>query len=216
MERTTPTTEVMPLKEFENNVSKFFKLCRMYGEVSCELSHRSSGSKKETTRAYNALQPYISNILEQIEKGQALIRMEREVRNRKGRGRLRIPYITAKEKLITNAKQLKEFTDAVDNDLTGVIESAREQKDKFENREQARREENARQEQLRRNTRPTGLGYQATTSTPLRTQPPYTTASQNRQSNRGVLLIQTPHATRMHTQQKPTVTMAMNSSQMIQ
>ena len=192
MERTTPTTEVMPLKEFENNVSKFFKLCRMYGEASCELSHQSSGSEEETTRAYDALQPYISDILEQIEKGQALFRMEREVRNRKGRGRLRIPYITAKEKLITNAKQLKEFTDAVDDDLTGVIESAREQEDEFENREQARREENARQEQLRRNTRPTGLGYQATTSTPLRTQPPYTTASQNRQSNRGVLFDPNP------------------------
>ena len=38
MERTTPTTEVMPLREFENNINKFFKLCRMYGEMSCELS----------------------------------------------------------------------------------------------------------------------------------------------------------------------------------
>ena len=38
MERTTPTTEVMPLKEFENNIGKFYKLCRMYGETSCELS----------------------------------------------------------------------------------------------------------------------------------------------------------------------------------
>ena len=168
MERTTTTTEVMPLREFENNVNKFFKLCRMYGAASCELSRRSSGSEEETTRAYDTLQPYISDILEQIEKGQTLFQIEREVRNCKGRGRLRIPYIVAKEKLITNAKQLKEFTDSVDDDLTGVIESAREQEDEFENREQARREENARQEQLRRNTRSTCLGYQATTSTPLR------------------------------------------------
>ena len=192
MERTTPTTEVVPLKEFENNVGKFFKLCRMYGEASCELSRRSSGSEEETTRAYDALQPYISDILEQLEKGQALFRIEREVRNRKGRGRLRIPYITPKEKLITNAKQLKEFIDTVDDDLTGVIESVREQEEEFENREQARREEEARQEQLRRNTRPTGLGYQATTSTPLRTQPPYSTASQNRQLNRGILFDPNP------------------------
>ena len=123
MERTTPTTEVMPLREFENNIGKFFKLCRMYGEASCELSRRSAGSKEETARAYDALQPYISDILKQIEKGLALFRIEREVRNRKGRGRLRIPYITPKEKLITNAKQLKEFIDAVDEDLTSVIES---------------------------------------------------------------------------------------------
>ena len=38
MERTTPTAEVMPLREFENNIGKFFKLCRMYGEALCELS----------------------------------------------------------------------------------------------------------------------------------------------------------------------------------
>ena len=44
MERTTPTMEVMPLREFENNIGKFFKLCRMYGETSCELSRRSLGS----------------------------------------------------------------------------------------------------------------------------------------------------------------------------
>ena len=192
MERTTPTTEVMPLKEFENNVGKFFKLCRMYGEASCELSRQSSRSEEETTKAYDALQPYISDILEQIEKGQALFRIEREVRNHKGRGRLRIPYITPKEKLITNAKQLKEFIDAVDNDLTGVIESMREQEEELENREQAKREEEARQEQLRKNTRSTGLGYQAATSTPLRTQAPYAMASHNRQANRGVLFDPNP------------------------
>ena len=38
MERTMPTTEAMTLKEFENNVNKFFKLCRMYGETSCKLA----------------------------------------------------------------------------------------------------------------------------------------------------------------------------------
>ena len=123
MERTTPTTEVMPLKEFENNIGKFFKLCKMYGEASCKLSCQSSGLEEETTRAYDALQPYISGILEQIEKGQAVFRIEREVRNRKGRGRLRIPYIIPKEKLINNAKQLQEFIEAVDEDLTSIIES---------------------------------------------------------------------------------------------
>ena len=71
------------------------------------------------------LQHYISDILEQIQKGQALFRIKREVRNRKGRCSLHIPYITPKEKLVTNAKQLKEFIDTVDDDLTGVIESVR-------------------------------------------------------------------------------------------
>ena len=96
MERTTPTTEVMSLREFENNVSKFFKLCRMYGETSCELARRSSGSEEETAKAYDTLHPYICDILEQIEKGHTLFRIEREVRYQKGRGKLRIPYITPK------------------------------------------------------------------------------------------------------------------------
>ena len=192
MERTTPTTEVIPLREFENNIGKFFKLCRMYGEASCELSQQSLGSEEETAKAYDALQPYISDILEQIEKGQALFRIEREVRNHKGRGRLCIPYTTPKEKLITNAKQLKEFIEAVDEDLTSVIESVRAQEEEFENREQARKEEEARQEQQRRNARPTGLSYQTVTSTPLRTQAPYPTASHNRQTNRGVLFDPNP------------------------
>ena len=51
MERTIPTTEVMPLKEFEGNVNKLFKLCQMYGKTSCELSRRSTVSEEETTRA---------------------------------------------------------------------------------------------------------------------------------------------------------------------
>ena len=191
MERTTPTMEVMPLREFENNIGKFFKLCRMYGETSWELSRRSLGSEEETTKAFDTLQPYISDVLEQIEKGQALFRIKREVRNRKGSGRLHIPYIIPKERLITNAKQLKEFIDAVDDDLQRVIESIRTQEEEFENREQARREEEARQEQIRRNTRPTGLGYEAVTSTPLREQTPYLTTS-NRQTNRGVLFDPNP------------------------
>ena len=118
MERTTPTTEVMSLREFENNVSKFFKLCRMYGETSCELARQSSGSEEETVKAYDTLHPYICDILEQIEKGHTLFRIEREVRYQKGRGKLRIPYITSKEILIANAKQLKEFTDTVDDELS--------------------------------------------------------------------------------------------------
>ena len=141
MERRTLMTEVMPLREFEDNIGKFFKLCRMYGETSCELSRRSLGSEEEITKAFDALQPYISDILEQIEKGQALFRIEREVRNRKGRGRLCIPYITPKEKLITNTKQLKEFIDIVDDDLTSVIESVRTQKksSKTENKQERRK-----------------------------------------------------------------------------
>ena len=191
MERATPTTEVMPLREFENNISKFFKLCRMYGETSCELSRRSLGSDEETTRAFDALQPYISDILEQIEKGHTLFRIEREIRNRKGRGRLLTPYTVPKERLITNAKQLKEFVDAVDDDLQRVIESVRTQEEEFENREQARREEEARQEQIRCSTRSRSLGYEAITSTPLREQAPYPTTS-NRQTNRGVLFDPNP------------------------
>ena len=187
----TPTTKVMPLREFENNVGKLFKLCRMYGETSCELSWRSLGSEEETTKAFDALQPYISDVLEQIEKGQALFRIEREIRNRKGRGRLHIPYIIPKERLITNAKKLKEFIDAVDDDLQRVIESIRTQEEEFEIREQARREEEARQEQMRRNARPMGLGYEAVTSTPLREQIPYLTTS-NRQTNRGILFDPNP------------------------
>ena len=84
MERTAPTTEEMTLKEFENNVNKFFKLCKMYGETSCELARRSGGSGEDTSRAYATLHPYICDILEQIEKGHNLFRIEREVRYQKG------------------------------------------------------------------------------------------------------------------------------------
>ena len=134
MERTTPTTEVMALGEFENNVGKFFKLCKMYGETSCELARRSSGSEEETAKAYDTLHPYICDILEQIEKGHTLFRIEREVRYQKGRGKLRIPYITPKEIVIVNAKQLKEFKETVDDELTSVIESMRAQEEEFGNR----------------------------------------------------------------------------------
>ena len=68
----------------------------------------------------------------------------------------------------------------------------RAQEEEFENREQVRREEETRQEQLRRSARPIGLSYQTVTSTPLRTQAPYPTADNNRQTNRGVLFNPNP------------------------
>ena len=68
----------------------------------------------------------------------------------------------------------------------------RVQEEEFENREQARREEEARQEQLRWNTDPTSLSYQTTTSTPLRTQVPYPTTSHTRQTPRGVFFDPNP------------------------
>ena len=216
MERTTLTTEVMPLREFENNIGKFFKLCRMYGETSCKLSRRSLGLEEKTTKAFDALQPYISDILEQIEKGLALFRIEREVRNRKGRGRLHIPYITPKEKLITNAKQLKEFIDTVDDDLASVIESVRTQEEEFENREQARKEEEARQEQLRRNARPTGLNYQTVTSTPSEhklSTPRQTIIDKQIEA---YFSTQTPRATPMHKREIPTAMTVTINSQVIQ
>ena len=80
--------------------------------------------------------------MEQIEKGQAVFQIEREIRNCKGRGRLQIPYITLKEILINIAKQLQEFIDVVDDDLTGIIESIREQEGEFENREKRRQDRN--------------------------------------------------------------------------
>ena len=180
----------------ENNVGKFFKLCRMYGEMSCKLSRQSLGSEEETTKAFDALQPYISDVLEQIEKGQALFRIEREIRNRKGRGRLHIPYIIPKERLITNAKQLKEFIDAVDADLQRVIESIRTQEEEFENREQARREEEARQEQMRREQTP--IQQQATDK-----------------QTEAYCLTQTPRATPTHRREIPTAATVTITCQVI-
>ena len=67
--------------------------------------------------------------------------MEREIRNCKGRGRLCIPYITPREKLINNTKQLQEFLEEVNNDLTTIIKKVREQVGEFEDRERIRKEE---------------------------------------------------------------------------
>ena len=192
MDRTTPTTEAMTLKEFENNVNKFFKLCKMYGETSCELARQSEGSEEDTSRAYATLHPYICDILEQIGKGNCLFRIEREVRHQKGRGKLRIPHISPKNITIVSFKQLTDFLQKVEEELTIVIESARVQEEEFETRERARKEEEARQEQLRQNTGPTGLSYNTTTSTPLKTLAPYSTTNNSRQTGRGVFFDLNP------------------------
>ena len=65
----------------------------------------------------------------------------------------------------------------------------RKRNSKIENRREE--EEEARQEQLRRNTRPRSLGYEAITSTPVRDQTNYPIAS-NRQTNRNVLFDPNP------------------------
>ena len=55
----------------------------MYGEASWELHHHSTLSEEETARAYEVLLPYISDILEQVDKVMVIFWMERELRNLK-------------------------------------------------------------------------------------------------------------------------------------
>ena len=198
MERITPTTEVMSLREFERNINQYSNLCRMYGRASCKLFRCSSISEEVITRAYDKLQPHIGDILDQVEKGQSLFRMEREIRNQKGRGRLQIPYIIPKEKTINTTKELQEFIEAVDNNLTNIIISSRNQEEEFENREKARKEEEERlrQEQITQRNRqsPMEFNFHNITSTPLRgesnraqlSDTVFHTANNNRQMNRGV------------------------------
>ena len=68
--------------------------------------------------------------------------------------------------------QLQQFLEAVNDNLTGVIESIRDQKEVLEDRERARREEaeKLRQEHLAQNNRLTEFALQNITSTPLRAE----------------------------------------------
>ena len=107
-------------------------------------------------RRRNVLQAYITDILVQVHRGLSVFRMEKEIRNRKGRGRLLTPSITHRGNKINTAKELQDFTDAVDSELTNIMVSSRNQQEEFENSERARLEEaeRIRQEQLAQGNSP--------------------------------------------------------------
>ena len=94
IKRVAAITNAMNLEEIEDKLNQFGKLCRIYAEASCELFRRSRISEKEAAKACKVYEPYIHDILEQVDAAVCVFVMEKELRAQKGRNQLPTLIVT--------------------------------------------------------------------------------------------------------------------------
>ena len=135
--KTAPAADVMDLTEIEEKVYQFCTLWELYTDASYELARKSKLSPAEAANACKIYGPYISDIL--VDMVMTIFAMENELRNLKDRGHFSIPKITPHGIRIDNPQQAKKTLDAVDGELTQILKSIRESKEKYEKeKEEAR------------------------------------------------------------------------------
>ena len=76
----------MDIREIEEKLGQYSLLCQLYAEVSCELTRRSKLSQEETARTCKVYEPYVRDVLQQVNMAIAIFVMEKELNGLKGRG----------------------------------------------------------------------------------------------------------------------------------
>ena len=94
IQKTTAAADIMDIGEIEEKLGQYGLLCQLYAEASCELTRRSKLSQEEAVRACKVYEPYIQDILQQVDAALAIFIMEKELRGLKGRGHFPIPNTT--------------------------------------------------------------------------------------------------------------------------
>ena len=84
IQKLSAVNKVMSEAEVWSKLSTYAELCQLYANASCELSRRARKFPKRRIRACELLEPYINDILEQMDAVIAIFAMEKELRKYKG------------------------------------------------------------------------------------------------------------------------------------
>ena len=124
----------MDLQEIEEKVDQYCKLWVLYTDASYELARKSKSSPMEVAKACKIYEPYIRDILQQVDIVMTIFAMEKELRNLKGKGHFPIPKITPHGIIIDNPQHARKTLDTVDEELVQILNIIRESERKYEKR----------------------------------------------------------------------------------
>ena len=102
------------------------QLWELYADALCELTAKSKISQQEAAKACKVHRPYIHDVLDQIDAVMTLFVMEKELRSLKGKGHFPIPKITPKGTRIENPHHVRKTLEAVDEEVTQMLNTIRE------------------------------------------------------------------------------------------
>ena len=179
--KTAAAADIMDLQEIEEKIDQYCKLWELYADASYELARKTKSSPTEATKACKIYEPYIHDILQEVDTVMTIFAMDKELRNLKGRGHLPIPKITQHSIRIDNTQHARKTLEAVDDELVQILNIVRESERKHEKEiEEARlREQQARAN--RPTQRPEYNYLSQNSSTPIKNTDT-TTGNQNHQT----------------------------------
>ena len=67
IQKTAAAADVMNIREIEEKIGQYCQLCELYAEASCKLTRKSKLSQEEAARACKVYEPYIQDILQQVD-----------------------------------------------------------------------------------------------------------------------------------------------------
>ena len=138
--------DVMDREEAESKILQYSQLWQLYAEISVELKRKSELSQESAVAACKVYEPYISDILRQVDEVMKIFAMEKELRIIKNRGYFLVPLITPQGNKIETSYDKDKVLEAVDEEVTEMLKAVRQSEENYEReQEQAR----IRDEQLR-------------------------------------------------------------------
>ena len=173
----------MDIREIEEKIGQYCQLWELYAEASCELTRKSKLSEEEATRACKVYEPYIRDVLQQVDAAITIFVMEKELRSFKDRGHFPIPTITPHGRRTKNPHQVRKTLESVDEEAVQILTTVR----KIERTYKKEKEEARVREQQARATRPSQRPEynfpSLNSSTPIKNTDT-TAGNQNRQTER--------------------------------
>ena len=133
-------------EEAESKILQYSQLWQLYAEISVELKKKSELSQESAVAACKVYGPYMSDILQKVDKVMKIFAMEKELRRIKNRGHFLVPLITPQGNKIETSHDKDKVLEAVDEEITKMLNAMKQSEENYE-REQERAR--IRDEQLR-------------------------------------------------------------------
>ena len=96
-------------------LNRYKELCKLYATAYQELAVHTRYSTVERVKACSLLEPYILDVLEQVDAALAIFCMENELRRLKGLEHFKIPVLIPHIHTIESNIQLQAYCQAVDD-----------------------------------------------------------------------------------------------------
>ena len=138
--------DVMDHEEAKYKIRQYCQLWTMYADNSVKLKRKSELSQESAVAACKVYVPYISDIVQQLDKVAKIFTMEKELRLIKNRGYFPVPQITPQDCKIEPTQDKNELMKEIDEVATAMLNAVKQSEENYAREQEQVR---ARDEQLR-------------------------------------------------------------------